>query len=104
LWVTQWGVWGSSENWHLYYRLRQSYGDFRLIEESSAHLFLEYETHDLVSFLQLCLSMGWEFYLLSTSDYCRVRGSHDEWIEFAMKDKQELEKLTTKLVSSGAQA
>ena len=24
LWVTQTGVWRSSENWHLYYRLRQS--------------------------------------------------------------------------------
>ena len=27
VWITEWGIWGSSENWHLYYKLRQSYGD-----------------------------------------------------------------------------
>jgi len=29
-WVTRWDVSPSSENWHLYYRLRESYGDQRL--------------------------------------------------------------------------
>src|SRR6266478_2392143 len=38
LWVTESGVWQISENWHLYYRLRQSYGDRQLIEEAPAHL------------------------------------------------------------------
>jgi hypothetical protein len=56
--VTEWGVWQSSENWHLYYRLRQSYGDHRLIEEAPVHLFLEHETYDLISFLQIGLAAG----------------------------------------------
>src|SRR5579863_8033945 len=29
LWVTLWGVWTSSENLHLFYRLRNSYGEHR---------------------------------------------------------------------------
>ncbi|HEX6533667.1 MAG TPA: hypothetical protein VF041_03665 [Gemmatimonadaceae bacterium] len=39
LWITDWGIWRSSENLHLCYRLRQSYGDRRLLDEAPAHLF-----------------------------------------------------------------
>src|ERR1700687_135238 len=55
LWVTTWGVWPSSENWHLYYRLRQSHADHRLIHEAPGHLFLQFEEADLVSFIQIGL-------------------------------------------------
>jgi hypothetical protein len=41
LFITEWGIWGSSENLHLYYKLRQSYGDQRLLHEEPGHLFLE---------------------------------------------------------------
>ncbi len=40
LWVTEYGVWPNSENGHLYYRLRESYGDRRLFHEAPGHLFL----------------------------------------------------------------
>src|SRR5579862_3951606 len=40
LWITEWGIWGPG-NSHLYYRLRQSYGDQRLLDEAPGHLFLE---------------------------------------------------------------
>ena len=52
LWITEWGIWPSSENWHLYYRLRQSYGDLRLLPEAPGHLFLEHEAEDLASFTE----------------------------------------------------
>jgi hypothetical protein len=100
-WVTQWGVWESSENWHLYYRLRQSYREQRLIEEAPAHLFLDYETHDLISFLQIGLGAGWDFCLLTHNDCSRVFVSHDEWIEFATRDKTELENINSKLTKAG---
>src|SRR6185312_3333914 len=51
--VTEWGIWRSSENWHLYYRLRQSYGSQSLIENEPAHLFFDFEKADLVSFIQI---------------------------------------------------
>jgi hypothetical protein len=100
-WVTEWGIWESSENWHLYYRLRQSYDDHRLIEEAPAHLFLDYEPHDLISFLQIGLSMGWDFNVLTQADYSRVFVSHDEWIEFVMRGGTELERITAELAKSG---
>jgi hypothetical protein len=34
VWITEWFIWGSSENWNLYYKLRQSYGDLRLLPEA----------------------------------------------------------------------
>src|ERR1700676_3036622 len=49
LWITEWGIWPSSENWHLYYRLPQIYGDQRLLHEAPGHLFLEHELEDLAS-------------------------------------------------------
>ena len=40
--ITEWGIWPSSENWHLYYKLRQTYGDNRLLHDAPGHLFLEH--------------------------------------------------------------
>src|ERR1700730_14716371 len=37
LFVTEWDVWPSSQNWHLYYRLRQTYGDRRLLRDAPGH-------------------------------------------------------------------
>jgi hypothetical protein len=96
-WVTEWGVWQSSENWHLYYRLRQSYGDHSLLADAPAHLFLEHETYDLFSFLQIGLAAGWDMSLLSDDGYGQVFVSHDEWIEFVMQDGAELERIQAEL-------
>ena len=93
LWITEWGIWESSENWHLYYRLRQSYEDRRLIEEAPAHMFFDYEANDLISFLQIGLASGWDISLLSQDRYSHVFISHDEWVEFVMQDKTEPEKI-----------
>ena len=51
LWITEWSIWPSSENWHLHYKLRHSYGDLRLLHEAPGHLFLGHESEDLASFL-----------------------------------------------------
>lgn len=97
LWVTGWGIWESSENWHLYYRLRESYGDLRLIDEAPAHLFLNYETHDLASFLQIGVTSGWDMFLFPTQGYARVFVSHDGWLEFVTNDQAELNKIKAEL-------
>jgi hypothetical protein len=83
LWVTESGVWPTSENQHLYYRLRQSYGDRRRLEEAPGHLFLSYEAPDLVSFLQVGILCGWDMHLLPAVGYARAFVSHDEFVEFA---------------------
>jgi hypothetical protein len=82
LWITEWGIWNSSENGHLYYKLRQSYGDNRLLWEAPGHLFLGYESEDLTSFLQLSMLNGWGGYVLAEANYVNVFFSHDEYIDF----------------------
>jgi len=82
VWITEWGIWGSSENWHLYYKLRQSYGDLRLLHEAPGHLFLGHEAEDLTSFLQIAILNGWGGYILTQADYVNAFFSHDEYIDF----------------------
>lgn len=83
LWVTDWGIWRSSENLHLYYQLRQSYGDHRLLDEAPGHLFLDYESADLVTFLEVGLLSGWDMHLIPFVGYARAFVSHDEYVDFA---------------------
>ena len=80
--ITEWGIWPSSENWHLYYRLRQTYNDHRLLHEAPGHLFLEHEAEDLASFLQIAMQSGWGGYVLTQADYVNAFFSHDEYIDF----------------------
>ena len=86
LWVTSWGVWRSSENLHLYYRLRQSYGDPRRLQDAPGHLFHPHEAADLVSFLQVGILCGWDMHLISSEGYARLFVSHDEFADFAANE------------------
>jgi hypothetical protein len=92
LWVVDHGVWPSSENWHLYYRLRQSYAEHQLLHEAPGHLFLDYEEPDFVSYLQLVILNGWDAELLPALTYggaetCRGFISHDEYIVLAHRER-----------------
>jgi hypothetical protein len=84
LWVTGWGIF--HENLHLYYKMRQSYGDHQLLHEAPGHLFLNYESADLVSFIQTAIICGWDAHLIPTIGYSRAFISHDEFVEFASDD------------------
>lgn len=95
--VTEWGVWGSSENWHLYYKLRQTHGDQRLLHEAPGHLFLEYEAEDLTSFLQIAMLNGWGGYILTHANYVNAFFSHDEYIDFFAENSGSLGDLRKEL-------
>jgi hypothetical protein len=93
-------IWPSSENWHLYYRLRQSYGDPRLLHEAPGHLFLDYEAADFVTFLQLAVSFGWGAEILphlTAGAGARAFLSHDEFVVLASHDGSNLPEWRTAL-------
>ena len=90
LWITEWGIWPSSENWHLYYKVRQTYFDMRLLHEAPGHLFLKHEAEDLASFLQMAMLNGWGGYVLTSADYVNAFFSHDEYIDFYAKHETNL--------------
>jgi hypothetical protein len=81
IWVRTWGVWPSSEPWHLYYKLRQSYSNFELLENVPGHLFRSHEEHDARGFLQLGLIAGWDMLLVPNPGYGYAFVSHDEFWE-----------------------
>lgn len=103
LWLTEWGIWGSSENWHLYYQLRQHYGDNRLLHEAPGHLFLGYEAEDLTSFLQLAMLNGWGGYVLTHMNYANLFFSHDEFIDFFSDDQGILDRVKEALGSKNGE-
>src|ERR1700733_8285058 len=78
LWITEWGIWPSSETWPLYYKLLRAYSDGGLPHEAPRHLCLEHETEDLASFLQVAMQSGWGGYILTEADYVNAFFSHDE--------------------------
>ena len=88
LWITEWSIWRSSENLHLYYRLRETYGDRRLLSEAPGHLFLDHEAEDLASFLQVAMLNGWGGYVLTEANYVNAFFSHDEFIDFFATDDE----------------
>lgn len=93
LWVVLTGVWASTENTHLYYRLRESYGDKRHLDQAPGHLLLRHENEDLTTLLHLCLLFGWEAFGFTDHDYARVFVSHDEYGEVAIPDGRSIEPL-----------
>lgn len=89
LWITEWGIWPSSENWHLYYKLRQTYGDQQLLHDAPGHLFLGHEIEDFASFLQVAMLNGWGGYVLPQANFVSAFFSHDECLDF-FADRDEL--------------
>jgi len=79
-WVSEFGIWPSQENRHLYYRLRASYGDSRELNVAPGHYFLEYETADLITFVDLAIRFGWGASLISSPSWTFSFLSHDGWI------------------------
>ncbi len=79
LWVIEFGIWPSSENRHLYQRLRASYGDARGLKDAPGHWFSGEEAEDLATFVDLALQFGWGIHLLSIPPSVHVFVSHDGW-------------------------
>jgi hypothetical protein len=86
LWVTEWGIWRSSENWHLFEKLRLSYGESRRLDEAPGHLFREYEMSDLATLLQVAIDNGWGGYVMAAMSPVNIFFSHDEFIDFYAED------------------
>jgi len=99
LWITEWGIWPSTENWHLYYKLRHTYSDHRLLHEAPGHLFIGHETEDLASFLQIAMLNGWGGYVLTEIGYVNAFFSHDGYIDFFAEQNQNLADVRKVLVT-----
>jgi hypothetical protein len=73
-------------NTHLYYRLRQSYEDFRLLHEAPCHLFYRHEWPDLLTFLQVGVLNLWNIHVVTDRDRGRLFVSRSEWLNATSRD------------------
>ena len=85
LWITQTGIWPSSEDWPAFYALRGELGEKRSIEIAPGHLFARDDTALLERFIEAVVANAWDAYALPTlagqpTDR-RLFLSHDEWAE-----------------------
>lgn len=98
LWVTASDI--APSNWHLYYRLRESYGDHRLIHNAPGHLCLNYETEDLATLIYLTMLNGWDASLIPELDYVSLTFSHHRIID-VFSDNSDLVEEVRKNASDG---
>ena len=99
LWVTTWGIWPSNENLHLFYKLREAYGEKRLIGEAPSHLFQKYERADLATFAQLAILSGWDFHLHPCPSWVQGFVSHDEWFKLTSTKEENLTEVKNDLTN-----
>lgn len=88
-WIHEYGIWPSSENWHLYYALRASYGDRRQLGEAPGHFVLEHEKTDLVTLVDIAIRFGWGAHILPAPISTYAYLSHDGWMHIETKTGQE---------------
>ena len=75
------------KNLHLFYRLRQTYLENRTLMEAPGHIFLDYETADLASFILIGMVCGWRFRLHPAP--CFVRAFIDDGFSFTFETDEE---------------
>ena len=83
LWIVEWGIWPSSEDWPRFYAARGRHGERQSLEDKPGHLFLASEPAELREFLRLVLDQGWGGHVLAGRHGRidrRLWVSHDGWI------------------------
>jgi len=84
LWVREWGIWPSSEDWPRFYAARGVHGERQSLGDKPGHLFGPTDEQDLALFLRLILDQGWGGHLLAARGdriARRLWVSHDGWVE-----------------------
>lgn len=65
VWIDDYGVSESKEDWNLYYRWRRSMGDHGVMAETPGHLFMAHEGVDTISLLLMARVFEWGFRAVS---------------------------------------
>jgi hypothetical protein len=79
VWITEWGVWPSSERMHIFDRFRISYGEERPLIDAPCALFDSGEIEDLISYVTLAATFLWDVWVFSPGAKQWLFYSHDEY-------------------------
>ena len=81
----------------MFYRLRESYGERRLLSAAPGHLFLKHEAADLATYIQLAIIFGWDFHMLPAPTYSTAFVSHDKFVHLHANSKEAFDLLKKSL-------
>jgi len=82
LWITETGIWPSTEHMDLFLRYRASYGETRTVKEAPVHIFEQDDGDAMISIVAIALFFAWGFDLISRDRSLAMTVSHDEWLEY----------------------
>ena len=91
LYVSEWGVWPSSENMELFDSYRLAKRETRKLEEAPVHSFESADDPALMGTLCLALYFIWGVEIFDSERKCSVSLSHDERFEIRTSDPSALE-------------
>jgi hypothetical protein len=79
VWFDDWGAWPSGQRMHVFEKFRLGYGETRSISAAPAHIFIDAEIEDAVSFVTIGVLFLWDCYVLTPQGTKALFFSHDEW-------------------------
>lgn len=101
IYVSGWGVWGSSENLDLFNGYRRSLGENRPLIEAPVHLFERTEDDAFISILCMVFYFVWDAWIFDVEGKALVRISHDEWLEVRADDDEAIKEFAAALGKYG---
>ena len=92
LWIQEWDIWPSSENWPAYYAERDVHDERRSLQVAPGHLAQSEDRETLANFLRITLENAWEAWVIPvvgahwTGRW--VHTSHDEFAKVLVAQQQ----------------
>ena len=81
IYISEWGVWESSQNIDIFDSYRKAKGEAMSLSEKPVHCFISASEESFIGILCLVLYFVWDAEVFDREGKCIVSISHDEWFE-----------------------
>ena len=89
-WITDWGVFPSSQNMALFDAYRKSLGEDRAIHAAPGHIFDESDSQQVECLFDLALYFLWDVSVFEEAGIILVKTSRDEYVSIHAKEEARL--------------
>jgi hypothetical protein len=97
LWINEFGIWPSAEDWNLFEGFRRSLGEDSPLSEKPGHIFSNKDLTNVGSLLAMIFYFVWGAVLYSPAKGLGIVISHDEFISVFARDKSDAAGITATL-------
>jgi hypothetical protein len=81
LWINEYGIWPSNEDWTLFNGFRKSIGEQSQLFEKPGHIFTKTDIDIINSLVAMILYFNWGAIIVSAKKEILIKISHDEILE-----------------------